>query len=141
MMQSELLSDRACFSASENGLLAYHAAWGAYQLTWVDRAGNRLGTLGEPALFQGVEISPDGKRVAAVISDGVTARSLWIYDVDRGIRTRFSSVNNAKYLGDGMVPRFAPPCRGVQRDGDMQSMPRASAKAARKTFCSAPTSN
>ena len=116
-MQSELLSDRACFSASDNGLLAYHAAWGAYQLTWADRAGNRLGTLGEPGLFQGVEISPDGKRVAAAVSDGVTARSLWIYDVDRGIRTRFSSVNNAKYLGMAWSPDSRRLAVALQRDG------------------------
>jgi WD40 repeat protein len=98
-MQSEPLSDRACFTASETGLVAYHAVWRTYQLTWVDRGGNKVGTLGEPALLQGVEISHDGNRVATVISDGVASRSLWVYEIDRGVRTRLSSTSNAKYLG------------------------------------------
>ena len=79
--------------------------------------GGRVGTLGEPALFQGVEISPDGKRVAAVTSDGVTARSVWIYDVERGIRTRFGSVNNAKYLGMTWSPDSRRLAIALQRDG------------------------
>jgi Tol biopolymer transport system component len=116
-MQSEPLSDRGCFTASETGLLAYHVAWGTYQLTWVDRSGNRVGTLGEPALLEGVEISPDGKRVAAVISDGVSTRSLWVYDVDRGIRTRLSSMRNSKYLGMAWSQDSERLAYGVQTEG------------------------
>src|SRR5262249_21179907 len=75
-VQTEPLSDRSCFTASTDGLLAYHAGPGQMRLAWFDRNGKRLGTVGAPALQQGVEIAPDGKRAAIVISDGSGGRSL-----------------------------------------------------------------
>ena len=51
------------FSASAVGTLAY-AGGGAFgsQLTWRDRAGKQLGTLGELAFYSSVALSPDGSR-------------------------------------------------------------------------------
>jgi len=53
------------FSASENGVLTYRGGSGSVnQLTWYDRQGKALGTTGEPGLYSGVALSPDGSRVA-----------------------------------------------------------------------------
>jgi len=79
----------AWFSASEAGVLAYQEgdASGAFQLTWLDRAGAPLGTLGEPALFDQLTLSPDGRHVAVGIPDG-GQNDIWTIDVARGVATR-----------------------------------------------------
>jgi len=60
---------RGVFSASDDGILAYQTGKGSTSsvLRWIDRGGQILGTVGEPAeYFDGgtPEISPDGTRVA-----------------------------------------------------------------------------
>jgi Tol biopolymer transport system component len=92
-VQAELNSNRACFSASETGLLAYHYGLNKAQLTWFDRHGNRFGTVGEPGLLRDVQLAPDGRRAAALVSDASGGATVWIYELDRNIRHRFSSVN------------------------------------------------
>jgi Tol biopolymer transport system component len=79
------------FSAAATGLLAYQAdsAAASIRLTWFDRTGRSSGTIGEPAEFTAVEISPDQKSVAASVNDSGN-RDIWIYDVARGLRTRFT---------------------------------------------------
>ena len=52
-------------SASNDGTLVYAGAAIRHdQLTWYDREGKKLGTAGEPDQYEGIRISPDGKRVA-----------------------------------------------------------------------------
>jgi len=84
----------ADFSASTNGLLAFSAgsAGGNLQLTWVDRSGKQLGSLGEPGMIDGFHFSPDRRRVAAALGPGGTLNNadIWIYDAVRGLRTRFT---------------------------------------------------
>ena len=48
------------FSASQNGVLAYVAGnpAGNAQLTWFDRKGNKLGTVGAPGFLQYPSLSP-----------------------------------------------------------------------------------
>jgi Tol biopolymer transport system component len=58
---------------------------------WFDRAGKQIGTLGDPAAYIGLEFSPDGKRAAVSIPDDTkNGRDIWIFDVARGLRTRFT---------------------------------------------------
>jgi Tol biopolymer transport system component len=81
------------FSASENGLLAYQtgSASAGYQLLWLDRTGKQLGALGDQALYGDLELSPDGKRTSVATVDQVgQVRDIWLYDVGRGLRTRFT---------------------------------------------------
>jgi eukaryotic-like serine/threonine-protein kinase len=53
------------FSTSNNGVLVYAApSWPKYQLTWHDRNGKRMGSVGEPGKFYCPSLSPDEKRVA-----------------------------------------------------------------------------
>lgn len=61
----------ASFSASRNGILVSMAdfGWNA-QLTWFDRTGKVLGTLGAPGKYGDPAISPDGKYVAFDFTEG-----------------------------------------------------------------------
>jgi eukaryotic-like serine/threonine-protein kinase len=81
----------ALFSVSSNGVLIYQGdSQIKSQLTWFDRDGNRLGTLGEPASLYGPALSPDGKRVVASVNADSGTTSLWMFDVARGISSRFT---------------------------------------------------
>jgi eukaryotic-like serine/threonine-protein kinase len=62
------------------------------RLTWFDRQGKIVGTLGEPGLYRTLTISPDGKRVAFERTDPQTQnRDLWLLDIAGGASTRFTS--------------------------------------------------
>ncbi len=82
----------AYFSASENGALAYQTSTeaGGTQLLWFDRTGKQIGALGDSAAYTDLELSPDGKRASISIPDEGKGRNIWIYDLVRGLRTRFT---------------------------------------------------
>jgi serine/threonine protein kinase len=87
------------FAVSENGLLAYLRPWQG-QLTWFDRTGRRLGTVGEPGHYGiWVGLSPDGKQAAATRLDPSTETyTIWLIDLARGISSRFmSGSTDARY--------------------------------------------
>jgi len=79
------------FSVSAAGLLAYQTGTGTVgrQLTWFDRTGKTMGTVGEPRQYYHIELSPDGKRLAAT-SAGAGNLDLWTYDLARGLPTRLT---------------------------------------------------
>jgi len=98
---------RGVFSVSQNGLLAFQsgATIGTRVLTWVDRAGKRLGAVGTPSEFYVVMLSPDGKRVLTSVLDPATrGYDLWVFDVARQVRTRFTFDN-----GRAIVPGIWSP--------------------------------
>jgi dipeptidyl aminopeptidase/acylaminoacyl peptidase len=73
------------FSVSENGVLVYRSGastTGIVQLGWFDRSGKLLETVGPPGMYRGVELSPDGRRVAVHRHDG-TGGDLWLLDLER----------------------------------------------------------
>jgi Tol biopolymer transport system component len=78
------------FCVSRDGLLVYQTGSGGsgMQLTWFDRAGKPMGTLGEPGDVSSLEFSPDRKRVAVTLTGQNS--DLWIYDAAGGLRTRFT---------------------------------------------------
>ena len=81
------------FSASENGALAYQAGaeTANSQLLWFDRTGKQIGALGDPAAYSALELSPDGKRVSvSILDEAGKGQDIWLYDVARGLRTRFT---------------------------------------------------
>jgi Tol biopolymer transport system component/tRNA A-37 threonylcarbamoyl transferase component Bud32 len=77
------------------------------QLTWVDRQGRPVGTLGEPQSYISLRISPDGRRVAASMGD---PEDVWIHDLERGTATRFTfdvgSDSNPIWSPDGASVLF-----------------------------------
>jgi eukaryotic-like serine/threonine-protein kinase len=84
---------RGIFSVSENGVLAYQtgSATDNLQLTWFDRSGKRLSALDDLAPNANPKLSPDGKKLAVVITDPQTGRpDIWLYDLARGTKTRFT---------------------------------------------------
>ncbi len=93
------------FSASATGVLAYRTGAGsaqpALQLTWFDRAGKILGTVGEPGQYNTMALSPDGTRVAFSRNDPQSAgkggagaaggnTDIWLHEFSRGASTRLT---------------------------------------------------
>jgi Tol biopolymer transport system component len=61
-------------------------------LTWFDRQGKAVGTIGDSGVYRTLTISPDGKRVAAERTDPQTQnRDIWLLDAASGATTRFTS--------------------------------------------------
>jgi eukaryotic-like serine/threonine-protein kinase len=62
------------------------------RLTWFDRQGKTVGTIGEPGVYRTLTISPDGKRVAVERTDAQTQnKDIWLVDSASGATTRFTS--------------------------------------------------
>ena len=80
------------FSISATGLLAYQTGGNRdlRQLTWFDRDGRRSGTVGEPRVFFDIEFSPDRRNLLASFPDAVGNYDLWMYDMARGLPSRFT---------------------------------------------------
>jgi hypothetical protein len=76
-------------SASADGILVYESNLGntSYQLTWLDRTGKELGKVGGMQDQRNVALSPDEKTAATARRD----QGIWLYDVQRGGETRFTS--------------------------------------------------
>ena len=94
------------FTVSGNGVLAYQTgtAGNRGQLLWYDRSGKQTGSLGDQARYNWIELSPTGHKVAVEISDERTGEvDLWIYDVARSLRTRFTFE-----AGPQVNPRWSP---------------------------------
>ena len=93
----------AIFSASAGGLLAYSAysadeSAGGFSLTWLDRSGARLSTLGDPRSYLFPNFSPDRKSLAVrIVPNGNSGSDIWVFDVARGVRTRFT-FDTAEYV-------------------------------------------
>jgi len=79
------------FSASATGLLAYSTGGddSGLQLTWFDRAGKALGTVGDPLYFSDIELSPDGKTLVVSVFHA-RGEDLWTYDLSKGLPVRFT---------------------------------------------------
>jgi Tol biopolymer transport system component len=96
---------RGTFSASESGTLIYQpgSAGTGTRLTWFDRTGKQLGSVSGPDSYALIELSPDDKKVAVTVGDPVGV--IWIYDVVRKSRTRFTfgegSSSSAIWSRDG----------------------------------------
>ena len=82
------------FSVSGNGALLFkpRSGVGRFVLTWFDRAGKRLGVVGEPGEMTFPNLSPDQNRAAvSVVNSGMASLDTWVYNLSRGVRTRFTT--------------------------------------------------
>jgi serine/threonine protein kinase len=80
------------FSISETGVLAYrNEDLPQFQLTWVDRSGKPLVSVGPPGPWQYYRLSPDGQNAALVRpGDFPAGYDLWLLDLRRGLVTRLT---------------------------------------------------
>ncbi len=89
-----IAQDVAYPSVANDGTLVYVDDAGGVslqQLIWTDREGNKLGEIGQPQASIGPpNLSPDERRVAAPGYDGDSANEIWIHEVDRPVKTRFT---------------------------------------------------
>ena len=111
---------RGIFSVSQNGMLVYQSgvSGGSHVLTWFDRAGKRLGALGGASDLLSVMLSPDGKRAASSVLDPTGhAFDLWLYDIARDLRTRFTFHASRSYLPAVWSPDGSSIAFATYRDG------------------------
>jgi Tol biopolymer transport system component len=82
----------ASLSRGPNDVLAYRtgSTGSDVELTWFDRSGNRISTLGPVAQFSSPALSPDGKWMATGRRDAQGERDLWLFDLSRGTNTRLT---------------------------------------------------
>ncbi len=91
------------FSASDRGLVAFLTGHQSdrSQLVWRDRAGRRLGELGEPGILSGsggLALSRDGRWAAVSrIEEGTSEADIWIYDLARGTEMRLARPSHDDY--------------------------------------------
>ena len=96
------------FSTGPGGLLAYESGNSVSgQLTWMSAQGEQLQTVGPAESYNEFELSPDGTRVAVTIQESDGIRDLWIIDVKRGTRTRFTFSTNEEPAEYGQ-PLWSP---------------------------------
>jgi Tol biopolymer transport system component len=101
------------FTASNTGRLVFQGeGWGRKeQLTWFELDGKELGKVGEPASFISVSVSPDSTRAAATLAtttQGASNWEVWLYDLQRGVATRFSFAGQGDYF-----PQWSPDGRRI----------------------------
>jgi serine/threonine protein kinase/Tol biopolymer transport system component len=83
---------QASFSVSQTGVLAYvNAALWNLQLSWIDRAGTSLGTVGPPDRYfdEVPQISPDGSRVA-IARGPFESEDVWVLNIAAGTEARLT---------------------------------------------------
>jgi serine/threonine protein kinase/Tol biopolymer transport system component len=89
------------FSVADNGTVVYNPNVGAVlsTLTWYDRAGKELGTVGDIGVLSNPNFSPDDSRVALDMADvKATSVNVWLNDVKHGTNSRFT-FDNAEDVG------------------------------------------
>jgi Tol biopolymer transport system component len=82
---------KVALSVSDVGIITYRTgvSFADRQLTWLDRAGNRVGTVGPSGDYRTLNLSDDGTRLALTrFSEGST--DVWLLDLARGVPTRFT---------------------------------------------------
>jgi len=91
-VESTVFPGVMAFSVSETGVLAYGVGSGAVaglQMVWVDRQGKAVETVGAEGNYRGIDLAPDGKRIAAHRHDE-QGGDVWLSDLSRGTTPRFT---------------------------------------------------
>jgi serine/threonine protein kinase len=101
---------RANLSVSDNGMMVYvvsGAVVGTQSLSWLDRSGKQIGTVGDSGSFQELELSPDEKKLAVTDSNSAAA-SIWLYDLSGKPRTKLTYNS-----GVSRTPTWSPDGREI----------------------------
>ncbi|HVH29242.1 MAG TPA: protein kinase [Vicinamibacterales bacterium] len=93
------LTRNAIFAVSQTGVLIHRsgansteqaaAAGDQRAIVWIDRSGARVGQLGSPGTYAGLDLSPDGKRFAVHRHEGLGGDN-WSFDLTQGRMQRLT---------------------------------------------------
>jgi hypothetical protein len=112
-------------SAAASGVLFYSSLSVNSRLTWFDRTGKALGTLGEPGELRTFRLSPDAQRAAVTRASG-TSTDLWMVEIGRDIWSRLTFTG-----GYNAYPIWSPDARTVVfRSGTPGNLYRKDARGA-----------
>ena len=114
----QVATGSAHFDAAGNGTLVYRkggsAASGMTTIQWLDARGQQSPLQGKPGVYAAVRLSPDGKRLAMLFTDG-SNQDVWVYDMQRDAMTRLTNGGgpytdpvwspNGKYIFFGSIGR------------------------------------
>ena len=83
---AQTFTQTALAVSSSSGVLAHRAGQSSFvaQLSWIDRAGKTLSTVGSTGDYRNPSIDLAGERVVANMAN------LWLFDVRRGVTSRFT---------------------------------------------------
>ncbi len=102
----------ASVTVSDSGTLAFRAGTDTNlrQLTWFDRTGQPVGTIGQPDTVVTFRMTPDQTRIALDRSDPQTGkRDVWLVDdVASGIASRFTTDE-----GNASSPVWSPDAKSI----------------------------
>jgi Tol biopolymer transport system component len=109
----------APIAVSANGLLAYSSTHlHGRELVWLDRSGQRLGTVGPAGDYSTPDLSPDEKRIAVSMREGSKSDTdVWLFDSGRVVWSRFtfdpSNDRAPLWSPDGARILYASASRGL----------------------------
>jgi Tol biopolymer transport system component len=88
----QVAEQTGAFSVSDAGTVVYRPEGiSPSRLTWFDRSGRHTGTLGDPAPYGQVVLSPRGRRATVVRLDAQARGDLWDVNLASGIFSRWTT--------------------------------------------------
>jgi eukaryotic-like serine/threonine-protein kinase len=106
VLRADVAAYRDLFTVSRGGIIAFRPGSAERRLTWLDRRGNVVKTVGPPGVIMNVSLSPDD-RIAGFTSRSIETglQSIWIVDLERDVATPFTDL--------GWMPTFSPDGRAI----------------------------
>jgi Tol biopolymer transport system component/predicted Ser/Thr protein kinase len=104
---------RGDFDISRTGTLVYLSGSGEPErwIFWLDRSGKTEPLHSAPGLYNGLQFSPDGKRLVFGMGDVLATEDLWVQDLERNTSVRLTSLGGVStsplWSPDGKYILFA----------------------------------